>query len=159
MKKLVLSVFAVCAFAFTSNAQEGFNVGASVGLPMGDAGDFASFNITLDANYLFEVSDKFDAGIATGFNHSIAKEDWFDDMQFIPVAGAARFMATEKVMLGADLGYALGMNEGNDGGFYYRPMAGYNVSEKLQVNLSYIGVAIENVSWNTINLGASFNIN
>ena len=123
------------------------------------------------ANYLLEVSNKLNTCITTGFNHSFGKSETidlgfgleaevdYDDTQFIPVAGAARFMATEKVMLGADLGYALGMNEGNDGGFYYRPMAGYNISEKLQVNLSYIGVAIEGVSWSTINLGASFNIN
>ena len=72
---------------------------------------------------------------------------------------AARFMASEKFMLGADLGYALGMNEGNDGGFYYRPMAGYNVSAQFQVNLSYIGVSVDGGSWSTINLGASYSFN
>lgn len=43
--------------------------------------------------------------------------------------------------LGADVGYAVGVNEGNDGGFYVRPMIGYNISGNTELNVSYINVS------------------
>ena len=44
--------------------------------------------------------------------------------------------------VGLDLGYAVGINDGNDGGVYYRPMFGYNINEKIQLNASYRGVSL-----------------
>jgi len=147
------------------NAQN-FNAGISAGLPIGDAGDFFTFNVTLDVNYLWEVSEDFKAGIATGYSNSFG--DSVDggvfgsidipDVQFLPIAGAGRFNVSDDFIIGADLGYALGINDGNDGGFYYAPRAQYSVSETIDVVAAYRGVSIEGGSFDVITLGVEFGL-
>ena len=129
-----LAVFAITAM-FSVNAQGQFKAGISGGLPIGDAGDFATFAIAVDLGYLFEISDSFDAGVTTGYSHSFGDEQTigsitveFEDVQFIPVAASGRFEVAPDFTLGADLGYAIGISDGNDGGFYYSPRIQYSVS-------------------------------
>ncbi|ULC60864.1 porin family protein [Flaviramulus sp. BrNp1-15] len=166
MKKLfLLSIIAVLGMT-TVNAQGNLNAGVNLGLPIGDAGDGWTFNVTLDVNYLWEVGENFDAGVATGYSHSFGDSidvpgfgsvD-IDDAQFLPIAGAARFGISDKFTLGADLGYALGINDGNDGGFYYAPRVQYGVSESLDIVLSYRGVSLDGGSFDVINLGIQFGL-
>jgi len=163
MKKLLL-LAAVAMFGFTATAQN-FSAGVTAGLPIGDAGDLYTFNVGLDLNALWEVSDDFDAGVATGYNHSFGDEIDLggfgavevEDFQYIPLAGAARFNASEEFQIGADLGYAIALGD-SDGGFYYRPMVGYNVSENTQISASYRGVSANGGSFSTINLGVNFGL-
>ena len=123
MKKLFL-LAAIAVFGLSSvNAQSGFNVGLNIGLPIGDAGDVSSASVGFDANYLFEVSEQLNVGPALGFTNSFGKSidaiitsiD-LDDVQFLPVAAAGRFLPNENMYVGADLGYAVGIDDGNDGG-------------------------------------------
>lgn len=174
MKKLFLfAAIAVMGIA-TVNAQGGFKVGANMALPVGDAGDISTFSIGLDAAYLFEVSEKFAVGGATGFTNAfgdtfrvLGTDIDYDDVQFIPVAAAARFYPADKFYVGADLGYAIGINDGNDGGFYYRPRVGYNFNERIGVNASYTGISrgeetingivvTSGSTWSTIGVGVEF---
>lgn len=166
MKKLML-IAAIAVFGLSNVNAQNFNVGISGGLPIGDAGDSYTFSVVLDANYLWEVSDKFDAGIASGYSHSfgdsvdlgpLGKFD-IDDAGFLPIAGAARFNVSEDFTLGADLGYALGISpDGNDGGFYYAPKVQYGVSEKLDIVLAYRGVSLDGGSFDMITLGVEFKL-
>ncbi|MEO8932852.1 MAG: outer membrane beta-barrel protein [Xanthomarina sp.] len=163
MKKLFLTA-AIAVFGFSvMNAQGGLKVGANFAMPLGDAGDYSTFSVGLDVAYLMEVSDKFEVGGAVGFTNAFAKSYTVfgvnvkgDDVQFIPIAAAARFKATDDLYIGADLGYALGMNDGNDGGFYYRPKVGYSFTEMIGANISYTGISLENSDWSTIGLGVEF---
>ncbi len=160
MKKFFVAVFAVFAFA-SAGAQGQFNAGISGGIPIGDAGDLATFAIAVDLGYLFEISDSFDAGVATGYSHSFGDEiNGFeiDDVQFIPVAASGRFEVAPSFTLGADLGYAIGINDGNDGGFYYSPRAQYSVSEAIDIVLAYRGVSVDGGSWDIISAGVEFGI-
>jgi hypothetical protein len=160
MKKLVL-VMAVVAFGFTANAQD-FRAGINVGLPVGDSGDGYTFNLGVDLSYMWNVSDDFDAGISTGYSHFMGDTiEGFDvdDASFLPLAGSARFNASEDFVLGADLGYAIGISpDGNDGGFYYRPMIGYNVGGNTQITGSYSGVSVDGGTFSSINLGVNFGL-
>ncbi|MCX7550444.1 outer membrane beta-barrel protein [Xanthomarina sp. F2636L] len=167
MKKLFLTA-AIAIFGFSfMNAQGGFKVGANFALPVGDAGDVSSFSIGLDAAYFVEVSEQFLVGGATGFTNAFGKTETlsafgysfdvdYDDVQFLPVAAAARFLATEKFYVGADLGYAIGISDGNDGGFYYRPRVGYNFTDMIGANFSYTGISLDGGDWSTIGLGVEF---
>ncbi|MCX7547685.1 hypothetical protein OS188_06955 [Xanthomarina sp. F1114] len=169
MKKLFLTA-AIAVFGFSiMSAQGGFKLGANFALPVGDAGDFSSFSIGLDAAYLVEVSEKFEVGAATGFSNAFGKTETvtilgytveadYDDVQFIPVAAAARFKATEALYIGVDLGYAIGINDGNDGGFYYRPRVGYSFTDMIGANISYSGVSVDGGNWSTIGLGIEFTL-
>lgn len=165
MKKLfLLPLFAI--FAISSvNAQEGLNAGINLGLPIGDAGDAWTFNVTLDVNYLWDAGENFKAGVATGYSHSFGDsiETGFgtidvDDAQFLPVAGAARFAISDKFTLGADLGYAIGIDDGNDGGFYYAPRAQYGISEMLDIVFAYRGVSLDGGSFDVLTLGIEFGL-
>ena len=161
MKKLVLCI-ALAIFGFANVNAQGFKLGANVGIPVGDASDVSSFTIGVDVNYLWEASEAFDAGIAVGFTNNFLKSEWddygFSDVQFLPIAAAGRFSVSEGFKIGADLGYAIGIDDGNDGGFYYRPMAGFDVSENIEINLSYSGVSVDGGTWSVISLGIMFGL-
>ena len=165
MKKLLLCA-AIAVFVLTSvNAQGGLKAGINVGLVPGDFSDVASFNLTLDAAHLWEVSDQIEVGAVTGFSQTFTKEiDGFEtnDVQFLPIAAAARLSISEEFTVGVDLGYAVGINEGNDGGFYYAPRVQYSISESLDIVAAYRGVSIDagpiSVGFNTITLGVEFGL-
>ncbi len=165
MKKILFfAAFAVFGL-LSVNAQGNLNAGVNVGLITGDFSDGYSLNIALDLSYLWEVSDHVDAGLATGYSHSLGKDvNGFDidDVSFLPIAAAGRFDISDKFSVGADLGYAVGINEGNDGGFYYAPRAQYGVSETIDVVLAYRGVSIDagpvTLGFNTITLGVEFGL-
>ena len=159
MKKLFLAAV-VGLFAFSATAQN-FGAGLSVGLPVGDAGDLATFNVTVDVNYLWEVSDDFDAGVTVGFSQNFGDEiNGFeiDDVQFLPVAGRAAYNVSEDFSIGADLGYAVGINDGNDGGFLWAPRVGYGVSDSIDIVLSYNNVSLDGGTWSNVNLGVNFGL-
>ncbi len=160
---MLVAVFALVGF--TVNAQN-FNAGISAALPIGDAGDSYTFGINLDINYLWEVSDQFDAGIASGYAHSFGDSfevlgTSFDveDAGFLPIAAAGRFNVSDQFTLGADLGYAVGISpDGNDGGFYYAPKLQYGVSETIDIVAAYRGVSLDGGSFDTITLGVEFGL-
>ena len=168
MKKFFFTTFAILSFIFTTQAQDGINIGAFIGVPI--SGSYASFSVGLDANYLFPITDKISVGPATGFSHSFAKTNAYfgvvygDDFQYIPIAAAGRYAINDKMVGGFDLGYGLGINDGNDGGIYYRPSFGYNIKEKIQLNASYRGLSLGSGngvyyrgSFAIFSVGATFN--
>lgn len=168
MKKLFLAAFAVFAFA-SVNAQE-FKAGVSAALPMGDAGDVSSFGVNLDVSYLWEVSEDFKAGVASGYQHYFGSEEdvtlfgqtvtvEYDDFGFLPIAAAGRYAVSEEFTLGADLGYAIGLSpDGNDGGFYYAPKVQYSISDNLDIVLAYKGVSLDGGSFDALSLGVEFGL-
>jgi hypothetical protein len=164
MKKSVFFIF-LSILAVQVYAQEGLKAGINLGLPVGDAGDVSGFSIGLDAMYHWEVSEAFNAGIATGFTNAFGKtidtgigSFEVEDVQFLPIAASGRFMPSEAFSVGLDLGYAIGISDGNDGGLYYRPIVGYAVTTGTELNLSYTGISLDGATWSTINLGVLFNL-
>jgi len=58
--------------------------------------------------------------------------------------------------IGADVGYGIGLNAGNTGGFYYRPSIGVDVSGgSTELNLSYFAVKDE-TTFSAVLLGFLF---
>ncbi|WP_434035941.1 hypothetical protein [Formosa sp. 4Alg 33] len=152
------------------NGHNGLNVGASFMLPIDVLNDYSSAGLALDINYLYPVAPMFNMGIASGY--SVVYNDYdggrieswrTDDVQFIPVSVATRYIPTEQVEFGADLGYAISLTDSDlfDGGFYYRPVIAFNVTDMVQLNLSYTGVSTNRswVTWSTLNFGVMFNLN
>jgi hypothetical protein len=151
MKKLfLLTIFTI--FGFTvANSQINWKIGVNAGIPVGDVQDFSSFNIGGDATYFFGVLDLVSAGPMVGYSRFIGKND-FDDVSFIPLAASGRFSLPNAFFIGADLGYAIGIDDGNDGGFYYRPKVGYDFGI-IGLIASYSGIAVDGGSFNSVNLG------
>lgn len=163
MKKLLFIVL-ITLFGFQANAQ--FSAGAWGGLPIGDAGDFATFSLGADLTYLFPVSDAFGVGPTVGVSHSfgdsidvLGTSVDLEDTTFIPIAAAGRFGVSETFTLGVDLGYGVGIApDGNDGGFYYSPRVGYSVTDLIEIVLAYRGVSLDGGSWDVVSLGLEFGI-
>ncbi|MGC6430564.1 MAG: outer membrane beta-barrel protein [Jejuia sp.] len=165
MKNLFLLPI-IALFAITSlNAQGEFSAGLSAGIPIGDAGDFTTFAIAVDLGYLFEISDEFDAGATIGYSHSFGDEITIlgvalktEDVQFIPIAASGRFEVAPSFTVGAYVGYALGISDDNDGGFYYSPRAQYSVSEAIDIVAACRVVSVDGGSWDIISEGIEFGI-
>ncbi|TPG37818.1 hypothetical protein [Flavobacterium pectinovorum] len=166
MKRIILSTIAVMAFGFAS-AQDGhFKVGAHVGLPLGNTSDLFSVNLGADVAYLWNVSDKFSAGIVTGYTTYVGKEYngyigsvsyamiRSTNQSFIPVAGTAQYSITENLFVGADLGYAINVDGDLDGGFLYQPKFGYQ-NKKIELYAAYKGIS-NNGTLASLNLGFNY---
>ena len=141
-------------------------VGINAGAVLGDASDFYSFSLGLDVLHVWGLSREIDLGFATGFTNAFGEKETldtggvvieteFDNAQFIPLAGALRIYPSYGFKFGADVGYALGINEGNEGGFYYRPIIGVDVNGSTELNVSYFSVENEG-SFSTVLLGVLF---
>jgi hypothetical protein len=158
MKKLLLcAAFAV--FAFSNVNAQNFNVGVNLGLPMGDIKDTASLNIGVEANYLWNVSDGFNAGLLASYSHYTAKSGYGDDAGFLPIAAAGRFNVSDDFTIGADLGYAIGVSpSGIDSGFYYAPKVQYGVSESIDIVLAYKGISVTGGTFSSLNIGVEFGL-
>ncbi|CAM1370528.1 outer membrane beta-barrel protein [Tenacibaculum xiamenense] len=133
-------VAAMMLIGLAANAQEGeLNVGGTIGLPVGDASDAFDVTGAIEANYLFNVSEKFKVGPSVSYLHFNGEGP---DVAFLPLAAAARYSVSDKFIIGADLGYGIGVRpDGNDGGFYYRPMVGYKVTDKITLHANYAAVS------------------
>ncbi|MCX2719982.1 hypothetical protein [Lentiprolixibacter aurantiacus] len=158
MKKLLL--FSLFSFLFFNNlqAQEGFRIGIQGGIPTGDFDEAVSLMVGADVGYMWVLGEYFDLGIATGYIHGFGdkfglESEAGEDVQFLPVAGAFRFWPVRDLSIGANVGQAIGLNDGNDGGFYYRPMLGYLFNQTTEINISYTSVDLDVVTWNTISVG------
>ena len=162
MKKILFVAFLAIAGLGTINAQQGvLNGGFNVGLPTGDSDDGYSFVLGGELNYMYPVADGFTLGPSVQYTHFFGKEfQGFDvpDASFLPLSAAARFNVSEKFVVGANLGYALGLSDGLDGGFYYRPLVGYKIGDTTQLNLSFSGISMDGATASNVSLGVMFGI-
>ncbi len=170
MKKIII-ITTVLLGIYSAKAQGEFRIGLHGGIPLGDAANVADFVVAIDAAYLYNINPAIDVGFATGFSNSFVGDSTIDigpiavnvkgeDFQFIPVAGAFRYRIGTKFFIGADIGYAIGVNpEGNNGGFYYAPRAQYAVSDLIDLVAAYRGISLTNGSWNSISAGIEFKLN
>lgn len=167
MKKLFL-VAIIAMFSFSNaKAQSGvLNGGINIGLPMGDVDDSYSFNVDAELNYMFTVSEGFTFGPSIEYSHFFGKEIsgggfTFEvpDASFIPLSAAARFNVTQDFIVGGNIGYGIGLSpDGNDGGFYYKPVVGYKIGDNTQLNFSYSGISVDGGTFSSLSLGFMFGL-
>lgn len=144
--------------------RDAFKIGINGALPLGDAQNIAKFSLGVDVAYHYGISKVFDIGLATGFTNAFGETisegpiTEFPNVQFVPVAGLLRIYphVRSRLNFGVDFGYAMGIDEGNEGGLYYRPVAAFNLNRGTEVTASYTGISLENGSWETATLGLVF---
>lgn len=165
MKKLLLTLIAVFSIGIYSSfaqATTDFKIGVHAGIPVGDMADFSDFNLGADVSYLFGVAGMLEVGPLVGYSRYFVEDIdlgefgslEMDDASFLPVAASGR-VDLGPVFAGLDLGYAVGLNDGNDGGFYYRPKVGVGF---FGLNLigSYSGISMDGGDVSSVNLGVEF---
>lgn len=154
MKKfLIIGALILCA---TSGFSQGFKAGVNVGIPTGDVSDFYNLQVGADVAYLFGVADTFSVGPMLGYSNFFA-EDSDGNAQFLPIAASGRLGLGEAFFLGADLGYGIGLEDGMDGGFYWRPQVGYDFG-LIGLIASYSGISVDGGTWSSVNLGIEFGL-
>ncbi|MFV0220544.1 hypothetical protein OBK23_12835 [Empedobacter falsenii] len=144
MKKVLLTAaFAVAGMVGVSAQTTGIEGGVHIGIPVGDAADYSSFNLGVDLAYLHPVASNVRLGVATGYDHFIADSKFKDvggkDYGFIPLAASAKFDVAQNFFLGADLGYAFATGDNWKGGLYYQPKVGYS-GANFDVYAAYKGL-------------------
>ena len=156
MKKLLI-IGALIMASFSAYPQGGFKAGLNLGIPVGDLSDYSNLHFGADAAYMFGVADTFSVGPMLGYSNFFPEDSDDDNVQFLPIAAAGRLSLGSAFFLGADLGYGVGINDGNDGGFYYRPQVGYDFG-LIGLVASYSGVSRDGGSASSVNLGVEFGL-
>lgn len=163
MRKVFLVIVAV--FGFTvAQAQGVFKAGVVAAMPTGDAADISSFGLGADLYYMFGREDYWlNFGPTVGFRNYFGKDYEIldqtikgDDAQFLPLAGAFRGKILGLINWGSDIGYAVGINDGNDGGFYFRPIVGLDIADTIELNISYESVSLDGGAWQAFSAGILF---
>lgn len=162
MKNAILSI-AFILLGMGLYAQQGMKLGIHGGLPLEEFSDELSLVAGLDLGYRWGISEIFDLGIMVGFvngfpekyDRELFSED-LPNVQFMPLAASLRIWTSNSFSLGADVGQAVGLNDGNDGGFYYRPTLGYLMGSQTEVNISYTGIKLDDATWMTLNVGVLY---
>lgn len=162
MKKLVLLTLACTAMTFTSHAQENrFTAGVNVGLPLGDIKDAYTVNFGVDVAYNFSLVENLEGGVGVGYSHFVAKGQTFpkiEDVGFVPVYASLKFLISDAIFIGSDIGYGIGITpDGNDGGLFYQPKFGYRADD-FDVFVGYKNFAIDNNDFNTISVGINYTL-
>ena len=162
MKKvLVTLVFALLGMGLF--AQKGLKLGIHGGLPLDEFQDELSLVAGVDLGYRWGLSEIIDLGVMVGFvngfpekyDRELFAED-LPNIQFVPLAASVRFWTSNSFSIGGDVGQAIGINDGNEGGLYYRPTIAYLMGAQTEVNLSYTGIALDGATWSTINVGVLY---
>jgi len=159
MKK-VLATFIMALLSIGLFAQQGMKLGIHGGLPLDEFQEELSLVAGVDLGYRWGLSEIVDLGVMVGFvngfpekyNRELFSED-LPNIQFMPLAASVRFWTSNSFSIGGDIGQAIGINEGNDGGLYYRPTIGYLIGAQTEVNVSYTGIKMDDKTWTTLTLG------
>lgn len=157
MKKLLLiAVLALFSFdaAHSQTGLTGIRLGVNAGLPMGDANDVASFKAGADLAYMISLMDIVQVGPMVGYSHFFGKDE-VDDFQYLPIAASGRLGLPSSLTGGLDLGYALGLTDGLDGGLYWRPSVGFRFLN-FGFMVAYEGISGDNFDVSSLNVGAEF---
>lgn len=154
--RVILLTLCLVFFGWSLQAQyvdrTSFRAGLNAGMVTGDLTEAYSLTLGVDLYQHWGISKAVDLGVTTGFSNAFGEkqeisaggvtiETEFDNIQFIPVAGSVRFYPTTGFKFGGDVGYAIGINEGEEGGLYYRPSLGIDInSGTTELNISYVAV-------------------
>ncbi len=163
--KNIFFTFFLALLGMQLSAQEGFKIGIQGGLPLGDYNDKVGVVLGFDVGHMWALGEVVDLGITAGYIYGFPEKFRAEvvsvdlpSIQFLPIAASIRFWLSNSVSLGIDVGQALGINDGNDGGLYYRPQIGFLFGTQTEINLSYTGISQDQGSWSTATLGILYTI-
>lgn len=151
--RILIVIVVMIAVSVSLKAQRvdrtNFRAGINAGLVVGDFSESYSFALGADIYHHWGLSREIDLGVATGFSNAFGEtreiagsvQAKFDNIQFVPLAGSLRIYPTSGFKFGADVGYALGVNSGTEGGLYYRPSLGIDMNGGTkEFHVSYYAV-------------------
>ena len=163
MKKFYLFLVSFLFVVTLTNAQQ-VNLGLNAGLVTGDFKGATDYSLTLEASYLYEISDKFHLGAIAGISNYFTAIDGGSDEQYVPLALALRVPIAERFSLGVDLGYAFTLDDAGEDGFYYSPRLSLKLNKALALTAAYKVIQINvqpldiDFELNSFNVGLEFKL-
>lgn len=169
MKKSISTLLLIFV-VFSLQAQQrnvdrtNFRAGVNGGIVVGDFSEAYSLALGIDIYHHWGVSKALDIGVTTGFFNAfgekesisaggITVETEFANVQYLPVGASLRIYPGSIFKFGGDIGYAVGINEGNEGALYYRPSLGIDLRNgSSELNISYFAVN-DDVTFSSVLLG------
>lgn len=128
---LILAVFVAGIFN-DAKAQDGMmSIDTQFGIPQGTDTFATDLQIGINFNYyFFEVTEKLSIGGRAGYNTYIISSKFSgsdrDNEVFIMLGATSNYKLSKSIFVRFDLGYAVGLNEDNDGAIFYEPRLGYS---------------------------------
>lgn len=168
MKKFLFVALAFCVFALTAQDSDGkhFKIGAHVGIPTADASDFYNLEFGADAYLMLGNIDSWvNLGATAGFRNFSGDEVnvlgttvEIEDVQFLPVGGAARVKLFGILEGGLDAGYAISLTDGVDSAFWFRPVVGIDVADTIEVFVAHDFVLPDGGTIGSLQAGVLFEL-
>lgn len=159
MRKLVLVLILCIGSKSFSQDQTKIEIGANIGLPVGDFDFFSDYGLGFEVNYLFTKGDKFEFGPSIGLTHFTLNfegpEDAIRSYNILPIAVDARYYILEELSVELDVGYAIGITNVNGGEFYYKPSLAVALGNHLKLNGFYSDAGL----YKYAGLGLSYRFN
>lgn len=141
MKKITLSLL-VCVFSMLSlqaQKKNNFEIGVIFGTTVNEVYGSRSGNIGGGVAYYFQPVDKLRVGPMVLFDHFASNDAQGIDASFLDIAASAKYNFMPALFGGLDLGYAVALEEGYNGGFMVRPRFGWS-TRITDLYLAYKGI-------------------
>jgi hypothetical protein len=162
MKKVIFTL-AIAVLGLTAGAQDKkgdksikFGVGATLGLPIGDAKTFSNLVYGGDIQAEYAAAETVGLTLSAGYNSFAIKGGFGLSVTAIPVLVGGKFYFSEKAYGHAQAGVAF-LNNGGGTGFVYAPAIGYSVSENFDLAVKYQAISKNGTtSYIGLRIGYSF---
>lgn len=125
---------------FTSlKAQSHFEIGVIFGTTVNEVYGSRSGNIGGGVAYYFQPVENLYVGPLALFDHFASNDEYGIDASFLDIAASAKYNFIPALFGGLDLGYAVALEEGYNGGFMVRPRFGWS-TRLTDLYISYKGI-------------------
>ena len=170
MKKTICSLVLTILVCGASYAQESnyFSFGLHGGMPVGDFGDSYTSNFGVDVGYLHLISKesakkKLYLGGSVTYTNYMGDElseaglvTEVEDAQFLALTFSKRLSPHKRILIGGDIGYAIGLND-IDGGFYGSPRI-YYLFDSVKVYGGYRNIFTDGDALGSVQFGVVYMI-
>ena len=163
MLKRILIFFLFIITTQSTFSQSAFRIGIEGGIPNRKLEETHSLHTGADVSYKIDVIDFMQFGAKLGYSRYFGKDiegesqNVNEDISFLPIAGIARLFITEELYAGTDLGYAIGLSEGNNGSLYFKPHLGFNFGI-FDIIGSYEMIPVQDINTGSVNIGLEFQL-
>ena len=166
MKSLLLTLVFAISLTTVHAQEQDYTIAVSgvAALPIGKRGSEFNFGFGTEIMYMKALQKGYQVGGSLGYTHYTVDEELedalgFDDGRFLPIAiKGTRAIGDLGFGVGADIGYAIGLNDGNNGGFMYEPKA-YLETSRFIASLGYRGILAEPQNLHAIQFGFAVKLN
>jgi hypothetical protein len=163
MKKLLLiTLLFASSSIFAQESQLKLSASSSLTIPTGLWAALQSVGGSAEINLAYPLTEKVDVIGSVGYGFFSGKTINFGigstkakSSSFIPVMAGLDYKLNQ-VHFGLSLGYVNYTTDDSFGGFSFRPHAGFEITDKIQLNVNYTSTSTDFVNINYVGISPVF---